>query len=121
MKKCPICNKRHLFWKMLNKLDGKEREMQRSARLIMHEDGYMEWVPGKRDHLNECCQKSNITGSIGYEYDWKGKKWKSHYHVCNVCGKRWPEKGGYDGDFFNDELGPLANGEQYEIKTIGGN
>ena len=118
-KKCPICEKRKQFWKMLNKLSDFEREMQRSARLTTSIDKegkeVRKWEPGKRDALNECCCKRNILGSTGYEYDWERKKWKSHYHACQECGKRWPEKGGYAGEYFNDDLGTLPNGDLFEI------
>ncbi|MBD3249170.1 hypothetical protein GF336_03935 [Candidatus Woesearchaeota archaeon] len=116
MKNCPICEKRKSFWQMLNKLDEHDREMQRSARLIRGYDATEEWIPGKKEALNECCCRGNIVGSIGYEYDWKRKKWKSHYHICGKCGKRWPEKGGYEGDYFDEELGPLPNGRLVKIE-----
>lgn len=106
-KECPICAQRQKLIDKLDEIQKKEnefeREKKRTALITLH-GKIIE--PGFVNELNECpdCKekrriKQNIVSSTSTAYDF-GK----HIHKCSLCGKQFPEKGSYDGDFVDDSL-----------------
>lgn len=102
LEKCHICEMRKHYRDELDTKAGKgtdKREALRTASIDVNNkmkvisEGYV-------DKLNECC--GGRVGSVSDHFLEDAEK--KHHHTCSKCGKRYPEKGSYNGDFVNDDL-----------------
>jgi hypothetical protein len=109
--KCPFCAKRKELTMELSEdahksadKRGKEKyaEIREGIRTAGFDINTMKSTGGGyRERIDECCEK--ISGSISDFYlDDKGNA--CHHHMCDTCGKRYPENGSYEGDYVNDDL-----------------
>jgi len=87
LEKCPFCEYRQ---EMRDKIDYSIHPSMASYGLIDR----------LQSSMIECC--GGVVGSV-LDTTTDAQK-KAHHHRCAKCGKRFPEKGSYKGDFVNDSL-----------------
>jgi len=102
MEKCHICAERKKLVRELIDQGKKTPAERHNAGLDAYDSQKGCLVPGSgvRSQLKECC--GGIIGSVSDHF--LGDHEKRHHHVCAKCGKRFPEKESYGGDFVNDNL-----------------
>ena len=98
MEKCNICEERRALIKSLKHRGFNTPEKRHNAGRESY-DPMRGFIPGtgERAKLKECC--GGIVGSVTDSF-----ARDCHHHRCAKCGRRFPEKGSYKGDWVNDDL-----------------